>query len=391
MARRRLRATVAKILSSRWLAAPRAGLAVPFLAVATACSTFDGLSLAKPGAERPAGPCVLASAQQPVPTIGFAGCDEHVVAFSSIDISPEHGTVGFDLDGKCTGEGDGPSCQRPPWADEHDDGPQGRDNSLLASLSKVDAGTALLNSVLAGGINGGFLTTLLRIRDYDGMPNDGNIEVALFAVTLGTGDLDTEGHKPGWNGQDAWKPFVGWTGTPDPSEVGPQVDAGCPPDSVTAKYVSDRAYVVNGVLVAHFRRLLLPTTYLFSDVTIQATIDDGGGQWSLHDGVFEGRLAVDQILPGLDYVSGTDGNLLCTDSMDFLAVKRTICALADIRYADDDISAPCDAASFAWRFDTGAAQLSNDIQMLRPTDFHHCSASTSSASEHCSSLGASQP
>jgi hypothetical protein len=371
--------------------------AAPLFALVTACSTFEGLTLAKSRNTGDAGStkqrCHHATPQPPSLLSSGPGEHELVVAVRTVDFgeagpgrsSPDFSNIGFDLDGKCTGQGEGPSCRKPSWADDHPDGPDGRDNAAASPLATDDAGNgapaANLNDVMHSA---GLLTTVLRIRGYNGTPVDWDVEVALFAATRSPDPLTSVPNPALWDGNDVWKPLVEWTAPADAP------DGGSLPGPWLAKYPADGAYVSNNVLVAHFPLTRGAAAYNFSNAWIQARIEDDGlldGKRSLRDGVFAGRLSIDDALAGVEFA--LDPNTLqatCTDSPGYLAAKKRACALADIGFSGDDPSAPCDATSWAWRFEAEPALLSDEIDPSRESDFRKCPPALSPANDHCTSL-----
>jgi hypothetical protein len=385
--------------------APRALARLVVWASATtavcACSTFEGLALQ----DRDAGKaqdlaprtCRHATVQPPSPLVSIPGEDEFVVAVRSFDFGvTDHGgtqptadTLGFDLDGHCTGEGEGPSCREPSWADDHPDGVDGRDNAIAGLFAGVDGGSEAAANQSNSVIERGLVTMLIRVRGYNRSPNDSSVQVALFGATTASGDLE---HPPVWDGNDAWKALVDWT-EPKEGGVGMGVDAG-ENASVDARYESDRAYVSNGVLVAHFEHALGALAYHFSNAWVQARISDpkAGVGWSLRDGTFAGRLRIDDALAGVEFTpNAMTGQATCTDSTNYMALKRLACRTADIGYESDDPSAPCDAASWAWKFETAAARLSGEVAPTRATDFRQCPVASSPGGDHCSSLESEAP
>ena len=357
------------------------GLALVSIALTSACSTFEGLKLA----DEPSKPCRHASVAPAPQTFDndLLG-NTFDVAVSGFDFSPGDGTVGFDLDGTCTGQGQAPSCRLPTWAVNHDDGPDGRDNVLSELPTTADGGMG--NNQSNAFIEQGFLTTVLRIRNYNGLPSDGRIDVELFAATRATGDHNSVSNPPHWDGADVWNPLVEWT-----SQGATNTDGGT--TEVVARYRSDRAYVNNHILVAHFEEALGADTLLFYDQVFQARIERAGmTSWTLRDGVSAGRLPIDQILAALQFTpDGTTGLPTCTDSPSYPATKKAVCSQVDIRYADNDPSAPCDAASWAWKFETGPAILSNNVNPVRGSDYNRCPKETLPAFDSCASLDGEPP
>jgi hypothetical protein len=354
-------------------------LAVCVLGATSACSTFEGLKLAGSDAglaSNGKAACERATVQPQPTLVSVPGNHDFVVVFRTVDFSPHGGTVGFDLDGKCTGQGEGPGCQRPPWADAVGDGLGGRDNSVPTLYTDTDAGADSASRQVNFSIDSGQLTTALRVRGYNDAPNDFDVDVEFFGATRASGDLNTDPNRPAWDGADAWNPLIDWT---EPAGDG---SAG-----FRSPYRSDRAYVTDGVLVAHFAAVVAATDYRFSNAYIQARLDrDASGNRILEEGTFAGRLRVDQMLSGLGYLFDTtvqEPTRLCTDAPGYPMSKQGICALADIRYDDDNTSLPCDGASWAYRFETGAALLSDTVNQTALSKYPYCPDATSPRNDHC--------
>jgi len=371
--------------------------AVSLLALATACSTFEGLSVAKPGNKADGGSakpgCHHAFPQAPSTLNSAPGEREFVVAVRTVDYgeagadrsSPDFSNIGFDLDDKCTGAGEGPSCRVPAWAADHPDGPDGRDNAASSPIATEDGGgDAPVATLDNAAQSSGLVSMVLRIRGYNGTPVDADVAVELFAATRSPDPLHSVPNPPLWDGSDVWKAHVEWTA---PADDG---DGGSLPGPWLAKYQSDRAYVSNGVLVAHFERTRGAPAYNFSNVWIQARIEADGrpdGKPSLRDGVYAGRLRIDDALAAVEYSPDpSTGQATCTDSPGYAAAKKRACALADIGSSGDDPSAPCDATSWAWRFEAEPALLSDEVDPTRERDFRKCPPDLSPANDHCSSL-----
>jgi hypothetical protein len=319
------------------------------------------------------------------PTV-TAGDHEFLVAFHHLNYTPPGGieVVGFDLDGKCTGQGEGSSCRPPVWAGPHQDGPEGRDNSVTASFL-ADAGTRAEQAKQADdSVEKGLITTVMRVRHYNGLPIDGSVDVDVFGVTRSPNLLAQEPNPATWDGSAVWKPIVEWLLPVTTADGGELWNAGHP------KYTSSQAYVVDNTLVAHFDTARGAPNFNFSNLWIQARMEDpkGDGKWSLRDGVYAGRLRIDDVLGNTEYTPdpATGKPFTCTDSESYLQTKRSTCAAADIGFAGDDPEAPCDAASWAWMFDADPAQLSDEVDMTRAGDFHVCPEGSRPSEDHCASL-----
>jgi hypothetical protein len=351
------------------------------------CAPFNDLTLAPKKQKVEAGACQHAK-PLPLPMNPTGGIRDYefVVAFHKyLFLGPDGGTqdFGFDLDGMCTGEGEGPSCLEPSWAGQHPDGRDGRDNSALASYVALDdAGTPRNQAITTQtAAESGALNTLIRVRHFNGAAADNDVEVAFFAGTTSPDALTQAPIVPAWGGNDVWRPLAEW--------IVPNGDAGGG-QKWTAKYVSSKAYVTGGVLVAHLDYARGATAFRFSDVWIQARIEGltlGPGHWSLRDGVFGGRALIDDVLANVEYAADpTGGNFTCRNSPNYLRAKQRYCAIADIRYEGNDPTAPCDAVSWQWRFDADPAKLADDFDRAVAADLPGCPRNLKPSGDTCASL-----
>jgi hypothetical protein len=342
-----------------------------FIAVA-GCSTFDGLTVSKRDGGSGSAKC---GHYGPQPRSGYTTFErmhplDLTLAISHLDFGDSTNgapwdarTVGFDLDDTCTGEGEGPSCVEPAGAGIAQlDGPKGIDNAAATIKLRRDAGGSATDSVNRQIASGG-PNTVYVISGYNGLPVDGRVDVALYAVT-----------KEGWS-DDEWHPFIEWTG--GDADAG---DAGAP----VARYTSVDAYVSNNILVATFDRVRLLPAH-FSNAILQARLEQGmDGLWTLTDGVFAGRMNADD---GLLYIEGqqdpTSHDVVCRDSASYQTFKQNVCALADISFSGNDPSQPCDAISSAWKFEAVTARLSPKIDLTTVSSVDLCKPFDTPASDHC--------
>ena len=227
------------------------------------CSIYD-TSLLLPGADAAAGDVATGAGERdakdsvdmcshafppPRPKVNDpseAGDIEIVNAVRTVTVTaaPDGGplpVIGFDLDGVCTCPGP-ESCTAPVSGAQHCDDTGGRDNSgghLVAQLSEVSNGI-LNQQAINQNIDPGLGYSLIfRVRDYNGAPNDTQVELAIF-TSDGTPQNDAgQFSQPNWDGSDSW--------TIDSNSVlGGVNDAG----DIIPNYVDSNAYVADGVLVS---------------------------------------------------------------------------------------------------------------------------------------------
>jgi hypothetical protein len=262
--------------------------------------------------------------------------EDLVFATETIDI----GITGYDLDGVCTCPGP-PSCMAPAGSKPHCDLPHGIDNggsdlfhallAVTAESDKVD-----INQHLALGDYG----VVVRVREYDGKPDDAHVEVAIFTSGGTEGAQTGSPTPPKHDGSDAWT-------------VTPQ------------SFVDTNAYVANGTLVAAVDFPLELGAFRLSlhGSVFTAVLKKDAQGYRLEDGRLAGRWPTLELLTGLDTLGdpfdGDAGGGLCGASSTYRTIKEQICTSVDIA-ADpkqDNTSAPCDALSMTVGFTAGPARL----------------------------------
>ena len=340
-------------------------------AVASGCSTFEGLvhdpDASSGGVGGSESSCRSA---QPPRAAGLAGTGSGPdiwLASRSVDFgdryedggAPDadattlHRRMGFDLDRTCTGQGDAPSCVAPSWAiADHSDGPGGRDNAIGAFLHQIAQGQASRDVTLEA--ESGEAAAIIRIRGYNHTGADNEVEVAWYAGRVrsaeGTRKHTSVADPPGWEGEDEWIIFDRWL------EPLPARDAGPPDDEHAPIYYDARAYVTgDNILVAHFREVNL-VNGLFEHVVISGQLVQTSGFWELRDVTFAGRIRAKEVLAGIPLIDLGDLQL-CTTVPGYDALKRIACSYADIHASPpgdgsepDDPSLPCDSLSAGWTF-----------------------------------------
>jgi hypothetical protein len=352
-------------------------LLASFAAIAlSACtSAFDDLSPER-GCEHARPPPVPAIGTDPMRTVDFTGA----VFEYDVGERPKDGAtdrfraMGYDLDGTCTGQGQGPSCTPSRWATEppRDDNPAGRDNAYGGLIEGAfDLGTSATDAVNSGAQSGS-VTSVIRVRGYNETTVDSEVEVAIFGATLN--ELGTQPIRPRWDGTDVWKAGTPWWVDTDENGM---------PSTEHPKAVDRHAYVSESVLVAHIEQLEVPDSLHLSQVVLTARIVDDGRGWHLVDGTIAGRVNIDDILAGLQIlIDPATGEYMCTDQPSYRERKRNICANADISWeGPDNPSSPCNAMSWGFTFkNTVPAQLSGTIGA---TQMRPCPPETSPENDSC--------
>ncbi len=340
--------------------------------LAWGCSAFEGLKLA-PDAST-VSPCVNHAGVPPRPSLASSPADEQTffAALTELDFgdegaegNPSWPRTGFDLDGYCTGQGDGPSCVTPGWAvgdhtdvlDGRDnDGLDGRDNAFGALASDGRAfSTVSVSGTSNAEMKSGKSSLGIRVSRYNGLDNDDRVRVEVFGIRL-----SGEG-TPKADGTDEWDPMFYYVDT----------DAGYP---APAKYFDDAAYVSDRKLVANFREMQGGGMILLRRVLLTARIVEAdGGAWSLADGTFGGRASIDDLLALAEYVPDSK---VCSGTREYAVYKPFVCRYADIRYSSpddpsmqDDPTLPCDGVSMGWSFKAKPAHISDRVNAERARNY----------------------
>jgi hypothetical protein len=255
--------------------------------------------------------------------------------------------VGFNLDRRCTGLGDGPSCIPSPGDPALQiDGPGGTDNAGARFLSTLNF-LSPLTRLAVDEENAGSLVALYRVRGYNGLPDDPIVHVDVFGGTLRTaaGPPVT----PLWNGDDAFRLLTNWL-------VAETTDGGQKRySSERPLYRSERAYVANGQLVARFAKLLAGGPMMAYGVELSATLAGDGGRWKLTQGTLAARMDLVETLPDLLLVASN-----CRppfDASTAATFRALFCPYVDLRTQGEDPTLPCNALSWASRFTAVPARI----------------------------------
>lgn len=273
--------------------------------------------------------------------------NEIVLAMRTLDFGEGSPTPpGYDLDHVCTCfEDAGPSCVS---SQPHCDAPHGVDNASAQIFDLVQLATGAANfgsASFSKRIEQGFFSLLLRVRGYNGKPDDPAVDVAVFP-------------SPGaeitpviWDGTDQWQ--VSQTSLTGPSLNKPL-------------YVSAGAYVTHGTLVAALPNILAvlgatkgSISLRLTDGVITGKLAKGPVGWTLTGGVIAARWAEQDIFAALGTYRDGKNLPICTDStLAYGTAKTAICKGLDILTdASGASSQPCDALSLGFGFTAQQAQL----------------------------------
>jgi hypothetical protein len=367
------------------------GSIAAFAAAPLACSVavdLDGLSGGKAdagtdGGLGDGGPTACSHARWPDPpkTATEGGTVDFYAALRSIDLGETKPvSAGLDLDNFCTCETEGSSCAYPPYAaDEknHCDSAEGRDNAVakLFKLIQDVVGTASFgSSVFSSKAEIGQWSTLLRISDYNGEPDDAQVTVALYETGW---DETGKTPEPLWDGTDLWP-----------------VASSSLSDAVTIDspvYLDAVAYVTGGILVAS-----LPDAYLgfngggstlglrLTAGTLSGRIEKKGDRYRVVDGVLGGRWKADDIFKVIGAFD-LGGQKLCNDgSTAYKRFKEIMCSQIDIASKLGGATTLCDSLSFGMSFSTEPAGVD---KIYEPnTTPNPCSKGTDPANDSCDKM-----
>jgi hypothetical protein len=346
------------------------------------------------------------------PSAEDSGADdvEFVVAFRSVsygegDVEPDS-AVGYDLDDRCTCQGEGPSCAGPETTEPYEcDGPAGRDNAIAQLFDAIQGiypdytSEAATQDIAEGG-----WTVLVRVREYNGQPNDARVVVAVYPSSgLDKDPCHPEDEPPRWNGADRW-PVASFS-VQGPAGSGGSGGAGSASGGAAGAggldcegasgydvdapiYVDENAYVADSVLVASMPRTGISFTGDGGDRTIilqagflSAKIELEAGDWVLRDGTITGRWALTDLLGFIGKLRPAD-DALCIGHPVYELMRGIVCRYPDITADVAAPTAPCDALSAAIAFDADPAELGIVFEAGTPNE-PICPPETDPAGDDC--------
>ncbi len=303
------------------------------------------------------------------------------IDFGEVDLSVGP-AVGYDLDVRCTCQGEGPSCIEPDWATaDHCDGPSGRDNAiaqLFHDLGAVDKDFTSAHYTESAEI--GEDSFLLRVRDYNGQLNDDQVTVSMHP-SEGTDDdpCNPPNAQPAWDGSDLWAINAaslnvaqgGAGGAAGAGGAGGAAGAGGQSvpcglnghDIDDARYIDVNAYVSNGTLVASLPEVALEFTsgddnlpVVLKAGFISGRLEQQGSQWYLREGLIVGRWTLAEFFKLIGSITSQQ-EPICTDSSVYPLLKNALCQYPDIASELTGPTAPCDALSFGVAIEAHPAQI----------------------------------
>jgi len=268
--------------------------------------------------------------------------------------------TGLDLDGVCTCPG--LRACRPLGGAGICDFPEGVDNAageFFLSLFSVIGRDASLTTRLRAGVYG----LVVRLRGYNGLPDDDEVEVAIFNsfgldVAPDAGLPDGAAPAPRFDGTDKWT-------VDSKSLLG---GAAYVPNIVDA-----RAYVRNGVVVGKVNNSIRIGPYIVPIVggILTARLKKMGDSFGVDEGIVSGRSNARELLTALESVPNPidKSTYLCgNDNLVFTNLRDNFCKNLDVPTDPslDGRESPCDAASFSVRFTSSPAVLGRVVDSGPP-------------------------
>ena len=205
-------------------------------------------------------------------------------------------------------------------------------------------------------IRGGTFTMLMRVKDYNGQPDDPQVVFELF-FSYGTQDFQDSGVNPvpKFDGNDTW--------TVDPSGV-----VGSNPSKYVSRYFDSHAYVAGGVLVAQFETApvrLGPLVVNFLGGQFTAHLVPSGSSFRMEQGVMQGRVRAADLLTSFDVLfDRTSDSGVCGDRSSIYALLRpVVCNGVDLAFDPqrDNAGVQCDALGVTARFSASPARLGDPL------------------------------
>lgn len=327
------------------------------------------------------GTCGHARPPDPPTTSTGGGDIDFVVAVDSVDFGDGSGTpklIGYDLDSRCTCLGEGNSCLRESWATaDACDGPDGRDNSagdLMTKLSPLFSGFG--SGDWSQQAKEGAWSILLRVREYNGEPNDNQVRLDWYVPEQFWEDKGDDETPPLWDGNDAWP--IRSTSLADKEGGAQDVDE--------PKFYDLHAYVTDGVLVASFPESAFQVSdnYLLQFVGsfITARLVSTAQGWALEDGMLASRWTLKSILAQISRLN-IMSMPVCTNHIAYSSLKAEFCSRADIYSGVGTPTTPCDSMSSGMRFSARPAKLGTVVQQVPAVS--PCEPNVDPANDSCGS------
>src|SRR5215472_1521026 len=303
------------------------------------------------------------------PSIRNAGGDgeftvvvQSINAGDALDGGQEFNLIGYDLDGLCTNESQGPSCRSFAWANaDPTDGLGGIDNkvgSLMYSSFAIFGAQPFSSEQQNDNYAAGTLAPVaaFRVRGWDMNSDDDQVDVDWYepaAVEPPDGGGVADAGQTG-SGLPLLASALGPGGDLEP-DGGPAY-----PRSI---YRDTNAYVSNYTVTAHLPQaviFIVNTPLTVQDVLVSLHIAVGvGGGPTLDTGLIGARLSLRELFSRTPLVTRRFGlTNFCTDNPTYPRVKSFFCKYADILASGAvNPSANCDSISVALKVALAPIQL----------------------------------
>ncbi len=356
--------------------------------VAGGCSllnSLDGYAGSKPeataqppaaeaGTQEDAGCTSARPPLRPAPTGHLDGGSlSFVAAFSKFSFGDamDGGSLtakGYDLDNLCSCPG-ARACD-PKGRSSVCDLANGIDNSagslFLEITSLLGAGNSpdpAKSANIDSNVRAGNVGLLLRVRKYNGEPDDDEVECALLnTMGIESPDGGTSHPAPLADGNDKW--------TVDSDSFA----SGTPGLAIGA---DTRAYVRGGILVAELKSTLRVgnLTFPVTSGIVTATVAKRGRGYALEDGVLAFRMNVKNLLTSLEGIpisSPAFPGFLCGTDPTYAQIRKKFCEAQDLPSdrAVDGHEDPCDALSLVIGFRADPAIAGKEV--VRPKSNRPC-------------------
>ena len=268
----------------------------------------------------------------------------------------------FDVDGLCSCIDLAPTCN-PPWPDAGYpcDDLTAVDNALGSFFKTVSA--LPIDVIASQALSTGAFSLMLDVKHYDGTPNDTQVTVTVFDLAglspSTPSDPDAGPPAPKWDGTDVWDVESGSLASGADSKD---------PSLWLPRYTDGKAYVRDGVLVAHLTYVLpvgfpgIRNALRVQQGLITARIGDIGNGPEVLDGTLSGVAPAPDLLDviGLFHIT-PDGPPLCLSTETaYATLKSQACPFVDQRIAalgGDDTANFCNSFSLSLGFTASRGKL----------------------------------
>jgi hypothetical protein len=227
----------------------------------------------------------------------------------------------------------------------------GIDNAGVHLFERLAPNVGTDAESLSAEANAGQWSLILRVREWNGQPDDATVHLALFATPgfgwtpagEGGGGGAPPVAPPRWDGTDVW-----------PIDVRSLAPGST--DLETPAFEDRNAYVTGGTIVGALGGVFyvgvnqLPVE-LADGVLIAPMLDVGLPTLRIEKAVFGARWPVQDLIDGLGPLQLGDDAALCNLPILFDTIVQDVCKLVDV--TADGLPGACDALSFAIELDAG--------------------------------------